>query len=545
MTKESSTHSVFISHAWGGLSDQVTEAITKKFIEKNIPYVLDKNHLGYRGSIHEFMVQLGKADMVIIILSNKYLRSEFCMFELIQIYKNDRLRDRIYPIVLDEVSISKSTDRIELVKYWEDQIEQLQVKLKELHSLSHIEGFTDDLNLYTEIRNNIAKLTSILRDINALNLRMHSDGDFEVLCQSILANMNLPTSSKIAVNEKKLLNSINTSKLWMKWAGLALVGVFCILGIGKFIFGNEKKEPVTEFNIQTATNYSTIADSLNQKILDYQKAGNLYTPGKDCALRAFQQLEKTFPDYTHLATLKKGLINQLLKKSNELVKSNEPFEAQLLAQKIRELDPQNADLTALEASIYHEKTGNNFSLQSEQKTTIQNPGQADKLQPKNESTERVLTNQKNSTPSIELVKKDPETDLKRIEEKKEHKTKTVTVPANSEILLATDEEYSSDERISTYSKYYFRVAKPFYVQGVAAIAAGDKAEVKFTRIKRSDFKKSGSLEFEITKLILADGKSVNLKASSFLLKSSSDTPLKISRGQQFKVKTAEPVSIEK
>lgn len=184
-TKMTSQKAIFISHAWGGVSDDILAHLVKRLKEENIAFILDKRDLSYRQSIQEFMIQLGKADMVIIILSNKYLKSEYCMFELIQIYKNENLRERIFPIVLDEVQISSSADRLEFVKFWENALIELQNKIKELNSLSFIEGITEDLNLYSEIRNNIARLTGILRDINTLNIQIHQDSDYKHLITAI------------------------------------------------------------------------------------------------------------------------------------------------------------------------------------------------------------------------------------------------------------------------------------------------------------------------------------------------------------------------
>ena len=69
--------SIFISHAWGGLSDEILAQLFKRLEAEDIRFVLDKRDLSYRQSIRDFMIQLGEADMVIIILSNKYLKSEY------------------------------------------------------------------------------------------------------------------------------------------------------------------------------------------------------------------------------------------------------------------------------------------------------------------------------------------------------------------------------------------------------------------------------------------------------------------------------------
>lgn len=177
--------SIYISHAWGGESEQLVQKIMHKFAKEGIDITLDKKDLGYRQSINAFMERLGEADAIIIVVSNKYLHSEYCMFELLQIYENKNILERIFPVVLDEVNIAKSTNRLDLVKYWENQTKELENKIRDLDSISNIEGITDDLNLYQNIRSKIAKLTSILKDINTLNIQLHTESDFDILFQAV------------------------------------------------------------------------------------------------------------------------------------------------------------------------------------------------------------------------------------------------------------------------------------------------------------------------------------------------------------------------
>lgn len=178
-------HNVYISHAWGGESEEIVQEIYKRCRAEGLNIILDRKDLGYRESITSFMHELGRADAIILVVSNKYLHSEYCMFELLQIYENKNIIHRIFPVLLDEVSIAKSTERLDLVKYWEKETESLETKIRELKNLSYIEGITDDLNLYQKIRNNIANLTKILKDINTLNIRLHKEHDYQHLIESI------------------------------------------------------------------------------------------------------------------------------------------------------------------------------------------------------------------------------------------------------------------------------------------------------------------------------------------------------------------------
>lgn len=51
------------------------------------------------------MERIGRGKGVIVVISEKYLKSENCMFELVQISKHQQFADRIFPIVLNNANI--------------------------------------------------------------------------------------------------------------------------------------------------------------------------------------------------------------------------------------------------------------------------------------------------------------------------------------------------------------------------------------------------------------------------------------------------------
>lgn len=144
---------IFISYAWGGESEEIVSQLDQTFQEKEITIVRDKRDLGFKGRIREFMKRIGKGRCVIVVISEKYLKSENCMFELMQIAQNGQFYDHIFPIVLDD---ARPVDRIKYVRYWEEQINELDEAMKSV-SAANLEGFREDIDLYTEIRKNLSK----------------------------------------------------------------------------------------------------------------------------------------------------------------------------------------------------------------------------------------------------------------------------------------------------------------------------------------------------------------------------------------------------
>ena len=113
MQKSAALTTVYISYAWNQESEAIAMSIENEFDRKGVRIIRDKIDLKYKGNIKDFMKDIGRGKYVILIISNKYLRSVNCMFELLQIFKNQNFYERIFPVVLDEVKIAKATDRLD------------------------------------------------------------------------------------------------------------------------------------------------------------------------------------------------------------------------------------------------------------------------------------------------------------------------------------------------------------------------------------------------------------------------------------------------
>src|SRR5512145_333495 len=110
---------VFISYAWKGESEEIVNQIDRALHSRGIKIIRDKRDLGYKGLIHEFMERIGQGSCVIVVISDRYLRSPNCMYELVEIADGKQFHDRIFPVVLKDADIYDPVRRIEYVKYWE------------------------------------------------------------------------------------------------------------------------------------------------------------------------------------------------------------------------------------------------------------------------------------------------------------------------------------------------------------------------------------------------------------------------------------------
>jgi len=181
-------NAVFISYAWGGEREEMVNQIDQALQKRGLKITRDKRDLGYKGSIKQFMEQIGQANCVIVVVSDKYLRSPNCMFELVEIADNKQFHDRIFPIVLADADIYDPVKRISYVKHWEEKRAELAEAIKTLDP-ANLQGIRDDMDLYDRIRDKISRLASTLKDMNTLTPDMHRESDFSHLYNAIEKRM--------------------------------------------------------------------------------------------------------------------------------------------------------------------------------------------------------------------------------------------------------------------------------------------------------------------------------------------------------------------
>lgn len=176
--------SVFISYAWGDEREVIVNEIDESLQKRGLKIIRDKRDLGYKGSIKAFMERIGQGRCIVVVISDKYLRSPNCMFELIEIAENRQFRDRVFPVVLSDAEIYDPIKRISYIQFWELKREELATALRSVDP-ANLQGLREEIDLYDRIRDKVSGLTSILKDMNTLTPDMHRDSSFSQLYDAI------------------------------------------------------------------------------------------------------------------------------------------------------------------------------------------------------------------------------------------------------------------------------------------------------------------------------------------------------------------------
>lgn len=154
---------IFLSYSWK--DEDLADKIEQYFKDTNILIKRDKNNIESWGSIREYMDSIRDTDYVILIISDSYLKSVKCMYEINELMKDVNYKDRIFPLVLEK-SIYNLEGRIEYIIYWEEKYEEVKNKIKRIKNMENASRVSSDLHFIREIAHSVSEFLDIIQDMN-------------------------------------------------------------------------------------------------------------------------------------------------------------------------------------------------------------------------------------------------------------------------------------------------------------------------------------------------------------------------------------------
>lgn len=143
-----------------------------------------KTGVKYKDSFKLFMNSIEEHDFVLCIVSDYYLKSRACMYEVGEVIKNHNYREKLLFIVLsdndykaytDKVNNRGATDiydvhgRIKYTKYWQDEFEELEKVINGLN----VEASEQQIGVLKEVgniyRNDIGEFLNYLSDSKGIS----------------------------------------------------------------------------------------------------------------------------------------------------------------------------------------------------------------------------------------------------------------------------------------------------------------------------------------------------------------------------------------
>lgn len=213
-----SKEEVYISYAWNKpakgvkTQDPIIGAI-QKVLKPYFNVIIDKEAVNYKDNIKEFEERLGKGQKIVLVVSDKFLRSPHCMYEVLKIKEKGNVYERIFPLVLKDAKIYKSEESLKYIQYWEKEISKLDKKLNSLASKANLPTIQADLSIYASIRAIFDDFRGLLSKMNTLSPDVHLNTNFKALVNALNDNKPLPSNKQEKVYASKITE---TKKLFEK-----------------------------------------------------------------------------------------------------------------------------------------------------------------------------------------------------------------------------------------------------------------------------------------------------------------------------------------
>ena len=164
---------IYVSYAWDAAAKtasknarqrkKLVEGMCKKLGKEGWKVVRDAVAMGPGEQISTFMKRLTQADRVIVVLSDKYLHSPYCMAELYGIYQRsleqkEEFLQRVIPLALADARFRDWRDRVACARHWRTEFEDMEQNLKDLGKA--------DFALYKSMKDWHNHVNDILADVN-------------------------------------------------------------------------------------------------------------------------------------------------------------------------------------------------------------------------------------------------------------------------------------------------------------------------------------------------------------------------------------------
>ena len=128
----------YISYAWGDNSsplamqrEKLVDGVCTAAESKGWKIVRDKDAMQRGDRISDFMRMLSAGDLIIVVISDKYLHSPYCMQELVGIFRrassdSKAFQRHIIPLIFDDANIGAWRYRVEIAKHWSAEYKAME-----------------------------------------------------------------------------------------------------------------------------------------------------------------------------------------------------------------------------------------------------------------------------------------------------------------------------------------------------------------------------------------------------------------------------------
>lgn len=175
------------------------KAMELGFLKNAIEYSIDKNDIGYRDSIVEYEKEIGESDRVVMFVTDGYLKSLACMFEMTRIFGDKNYLDKVFPVVhLKDIS-RDCAGLVEVKKYWTTELTRINASSDFCHDSIFIQS---NIQKIRDVLKTLDTFWDYLVNVNSGEIDLLLTNDAELLMRELKDSMTEVYDNKTEQQEK-------------------------------------------------------------------------------------------------------------------------------------------------------------------------------------------------------------------------------------------------------------------------------------------------------------------------------------------------------
>ena len=174
---------IFLSYSHE--NKETADRVDKFFISKGIQLTRDERDAPAYSSLPKFMDTIRDHDYVILLISDAYLKSINCMYEVIQFIQERNYIDRTFPMVIDnETTIFNGSKHIKYIHYWQERYKEFGEEMKKLQ-YTGTSPLHKELDKIDKIQSNIGEFLNKIAKLKCLPLDELENTNYKAILDKI------------------------------------------------------------------------------------------------------------------------------------------------------------------------------------------------------------------------------------------------------------------------------------------------------------------------------------------------------------------------
>jgi len=200
---------IFLSYCWKD-KDEANRVDDLLLSFENIRVIRDVRDLGYLDDIEEFMKQIRAVDLAILMISDGYMESINCMFEVSQIIKEKDYKYKVTPVIVKKPRIYGSDNRLFYAEYWNQKYIDYDKRIRNLKNIEDYPNLLIELKKIREICSATDEFLHFLNSKKFNSLEEHFANEFQDVFKAMGFEI-LPKKRVVTKSEGSQVNEFNYS----------------------------------------------------------------------------------------------------------------------------------------------------------------------------------------------------------------------------------------------------------------------------------------------------------------------------------------------